>query len=207
MPVASCFGNWEKHWLGGPLGLSTDRYCCCCCFFFSIRLGFLPHPFVLHLRPMFCLVIFTMVLVSQHNQDSSSVVSAEMIEDWTMNYKPDLLTFVPYEWSFNIILRDFEMVWLGNQHNWIECTSNKQENGASNIFILSPMFCLELFAHISLEIVPKLVSYLGILFQEILQTANVSCAMRVQWYFFFFVQAFYFIKRNESTWAFCRFVS
>ena len=180
MPVASCFGNWEKHWLGGPLGLSTDRYCCCCCFFFSIRLGFLPHPFVLHLRPMFCLVIFTMVLVSQHNQDSSSVVSAEMIEDWTMNYKPDLLTFVPYEWSFNIILRDFEMVWLGNQHNWIECTSNKQENGASNIFISSPMFCLELFAHISLEIVPKLVSYLGILFQEILQTANVSCAMRVQ---------------------------
>ena len=158
MPVASCFGNWEKHWLGGPLGLSTDRYCCCCCcFFFSTRLGFLPHPFVLHLRPMFCLVIFTMVLVSQHNQDSSSVVSAEMIEDWTMNYKPDLLTFVPYEWSFNIILRDFEMVWLGNQHNWIECTSNKQENGASNIFISSPMFCLELSAFISLEITLKLV--------------------------------------------------
>ena len=52
-----------------------------------------------------------------------------MIEDWTLNYKPDLLTFVPYEWSFNIILRDFEMVWIGNQHNWIECTSNKQENG------------------------------------------------------------------------------
>lgn len=56
----------------------------------------------------------------------------EMVEDWTLNYKPDLLTFVPYEWSFNIILRDFEMVWLGNQHNWIECTSNKHENGALN---------------------------------------------------------------------------
>lgn len=53
----------------------------------------------------------------------------EMIEDWTVNYKPDLLTFVPYEWSFNIVLRDFEMVWLGNQHNWIECTSNRQDNG------------------------------------------------------------------------------
>ena len=105
-----------------------------------------------------------MVLVLQHNQDSSPVFSAEMIEDWTMNYKPDLLTFVPYEWSFNIILRDFEMVWLGNQHNWIECTSNKQENGASNIFISSPMFCLELSAFISLEITLKLVSYLGILF-------------------------------------------
>ena len=52
-----------------------------------------------------------------------------MVEDWTVNYKPDLLTFVPYEWSFNIILRDFEMVWLGNQHNWIESNSNKQENG------------------------------------------------------------------------------
>ena len=52
-----------------------------------------------------------------------------MIEDWTVNYKPDLLTFIPYEWSFNIVLRDFEMVWLGNQHNWIECTSNRQDNG------------------------------------------------------------------------------
>lgn len=126
-----------------------------------------------------------MVLVLLHNQDTSSVVSAEMIEDWTMNYKPDLLTFVPYEWSFNIILRDFEMVWLGNQHNWIECTSNKQENGASNIFISSPMFCLELSSFISLEITLKLVSYLGILFQEILQTANVSCTMRVQLFFLF----------------------
>ena len=54
---------------------------------------------------------------------------AEMVDDWTMNYRPDLLTFVPYEWSFNIILRDFEMVWLGNQHNWSECASNRQENG------------------------------------------------------------------------------
>ena len=135
-------------------------------FFFSMKLGFLPHPFFfLHFKPKFRLsFLLSMVLVLQHNQDSSSVVSAEMIEDWTMNYKPDLLTFVPYEWSFNIILRDFEMVWLGNQHNWIECTSNKQENGASNIFISSPMFCLELSAFISLEITLKLVSYLGILF-------------------------------------------
>lgn len=58
-----------------------------------------------------------------------------MVEDWTVNYKPDLLTFVPYEWSFNIILRDFEMVWLGNQHNWIECTSNKQENGELDFYL------------------------------------------------------------------------
>ena len=54
---------------------------------------------------------------------------SEMVEDWTVNYKADLLTFVPYEWSFNIVLRDFEMVWLGNQHNWIECASNKPNNG------------------------------------------------------------------------------
>ena len=170
----------------------------------------LPSPpvFFCTLNPSFAWsFLLSMVLVLQHNQDSSPVVSAEMIEDWTMNYKPDLLTFVPYEWSFNIILRDFEMVWLGNQHNWIECTSNKQENGASNIFISSPMFCLELSAFISLEITLKLVSYLGILFQEILQTANVSWAMRFQLYFFFFVHALYFIKRNESTRAFCRFVS
>ncbi|XP_068720760.1 bridge-like lipid transfer protein family member 1 [Montipora capricornis] len=62
----------------------------------------------------------------------------EMIEDWTLNYKPDLLTFVPYEWSFNIILRDFEMVWLGNQHNWIECASNRQNN-------VELAFCGEVF--------------------------------------------------------------
>ena len=55
-----------------------------------------------------------------------------MVEDWSVNYKPDLLTFVPYEWNFNIVLRDFEVVWLGNQHNWIECTSNRHENGTSS---------------------------------------------------------------------------
>ena len=67
-----------------------------------------------------------------------------MIEDWTTNYKPDLLTFVPYEWSFNIILRDFEMVWLGNQHNWIECNSNKQENGTLNTRFLCQWFMLKI---------------------------------------------------------------
>lgn len=136
-------------------------------FVFFFNEARLPYPpvFFCTLNPSFAWsFLLSMVLVLQHNQDSSSVVSAEMIEDWTMNYKPDLLTFVPYEWSFNIILRDFEMVWLGNQHNWIECTSNKQENGASNIFISSPMFCLQLSAFISLEITLKLVSYLGILF-------------------------------------------
>ena len=60
---------------------------------------------------------------------------AEMVEDWTLNYKADLLTFVPYEWAFNIVLRDFEMVWLGNQHNWIECASNRQNNGVL-LFVL-----------------------------------------------------------------------
>lgn len=53
----------------------------------------------------------------------------EMLEDWTASYRPDLLTFVPYEWAFNIMLRDFEMVWSANEHNYLECTSNKQEMG------------------------------------------------------------------------------
>ena len=73
-----------------------------------------------------------------------AIFFAEMVEDWTLNYKPDLLTFVPYEWSFNIILRDFEMVWLGNQHNWIECTSNKQENGTLNSLFFNQRYVLKI---------------------------------------------------------------
>lgn len=57
------------------------------------------------------------------------IMSSELLEDWSANYRPDLVTFVPYEWSFNIVLRDFEMVWIANEYNYIECTSNKQEMG------------------------------------------------------------------------------
>ena len=52
-----------------------------------------------------------------------------MLEDWTANYRPDLVTFVPYDWSFNIALRDFEMIWIANEYNYLECTSTKQEMG------------------------------------------------------------------------------
>ncbi|EDO37198.1 predicted protein, partial [Nematostella vectensis] len=51
----------------------------------------------------------------------------ELLEDWSVNYRPDLLTFVPYEWQFNIVLHDFEMIWIANEHNWIECSSNPRQ--------------------------------------------------------------------------------
>ncbi|XP_048589365.1 transmembrane protein KIAA1109 homolog isoform X3 [Nematostella vectensis] len=58
----------------------------------------------------------------------------ELLEDWSVNYRPDLLTFVPYEWQFNIVLHDFEMIWIANEHNWIECSSNPRQENAELAF-------------------------------------------------------------------------
>ena len=75
------------------------------------------------------MIIITIIIIIMMMMIIIIIMLVEMLEDWTASYRPDLLTFVPYEWSFNIILRDFEMVWAANEHNYLECSSNKQEIG------------------------------------------------------------------------------
>ncbi|XP_074602504.1 transmembrane protein KIAA1109 homolog tweek isoform X2 [Brevipalpus obovatus] len=53
----------------------------------------------------------------------------DLIEDWAVKDRPDLMQFVPYTWKFNIILKDFELITLANEYNWIDCSSKlKNEN-------------------------------------------------------------------------------
>ena len=41
---------------------------------------------------------------------------------------PDLLYFVPYTWKFHFSLKEFELLTLANEFNWIDTSSTHQEN-------------------------------------------------------------------------------
>ncbi|RWS10976.1 uncharacterized protein B4U79_15895 [Dinothrombium tinctorium] len=46
-----------------------------------------------------------------------------LIEDWCGKAKPDILQFVPYTWKFNVFLKEFELITIATEHNWIDCSS------------------------------------------------------------------------------------
>ncbi|XP_076753670.1 transmembrane protein KIAA1109 homolog tweek isoform X3 [Xylocopa sonorina] len=52
----------------------------------------------------------------------------DMINDWASKARPDILHFVPYTWNFNLLLKEFELITLCNEYNWIDCSSQNQEN-------------------------------------------------------------------------------
>ncbi|XP_048267008.1 transmembrane protein KIAA1109 homolog isoform X2 [Bombus terrestris] len=52
----------------------------------------------------------------------------DMINDWASKARPDILHFVPYTWKFNLLLKEFEIITLCNEYNWIDCSSQNQEN-------------------------------------------------------------------------------
>lgn len=54
------------------------------------------------------------------------------MEDWASKSRPDILHFVPYTWHFSLILKEFELITVVNEYNWIDCSSQHQEN--SKIF-------------------------------------------------------------------------
>lgn len=64
--------------------------------------------------------------VCKHTNFSSS---QDLIKDWASDSAPDIYSFVPYSWTFKILLHQFEMIWAANQHNWIDCSTKQQENG------------------------------------------------------------------------------
>ena len=65
-----------------------------------------------------------------------------MINEWSVSAHPDIASFVPYEWEFNFYFRDFELVFLANQFNWVDCT-NDDENSKFLLALIS--FILILF--------------------------------------------------------------
>ncbi|MFT7806383.1 uncharacterized protein KIAA1109 homolog isoform X8 [Arapaima gigas] len=52
----------------------------------------------------------------------------DLIQDWASDSVPDIYSFVPYSWKFNMLFHQFEMIWAANQHNWIDCSTKQQEN-------------------------------------------------------------------------------
>jgi hypothetical protein len=60
------------------------------------------------------------------------------VNDWASKSRPDLLHFVPYTWVITVIMKEFELITLCNEYNWIDCSSQNQEN--SHI-----AFCGDLF--------------------------------------------------------------
>jgi len=53
----------------------------------------------------------------------------EMINDWASKSRPDILHFVPYTWKFSVLMKEFELITISNEYNWIDCSSQNQENG------------------------------------------------------------------------------
>ncbi|XP_014476117.1 PREDICTED: uncharacterized protein KIAA1109 isoform X1 [Dinoponera quadriceps] len=52
----------------------------------------------------------------------------DMINDWASKARPDILHFVPYTWKFSLLLKEFELITVSNEYNWIDCSSQNQEN-------------------------------------------------------------------------------
>ena len=49
----------------------------------------------------------------------------DLIDDWADKNKPDVLKFVPYTWKINLILKEFELITLVNEGNWIDCSASQ----------------------------------------------------------------------------------
>nr|XP_018906485.1 PREDICTED: uncharacterized protein KIAA1109 isoform X3 [Bemisia tabaci] len=62
----------------------------------------------------------------------------DLVNEWSSKSRPDLLYFIPYTWRISVLLKEFEVLTLGNEYNWIDCSSQNQENAHL-------AFCGELF--------------------------------------------------------------
>ncbi|XP_058456070.1 bridge-like lipid transfer protein family member 1 isoform X4 [Malaya genurostris] len=52
----------------------------------------------------------------------------DLVEDWASKSRPDVLSFIPYTWKFGVILKEFEIITISNEFNWVDCSSTNQEN-------------------------------------------------------------------------------
>lgn len=67
----------------------------------------------------------------------------DLIQDWASDNAPDIYSFVPYSWTFKILFHQFEMIWAGNQHNWIDCSTKQQENGEEFMLVIIHLWALK----------------------------------------------------------------
>ncbi len=55
-------------------------------------------------------------------------VPTDLIEDWSSKSTPDIFHFYPYTWRFSFLLKEFELLTVVNEWNWIDCGSMSAEN-------------------------------------------------------------------------------
>ena len=73
--------------------------------------------------------VFTGTKASLHLIYEHRYFFQDLINDWSSRSPSDVLYFVPYTWFFNFGLKEFELVTVANQYNWVDCSSQLQENG------------------------------------------------------------------------------
>lgn len=47
----------------------------------------------------------------------------DLIDDWSDKDRPDIMKFVPYTWRISVVIKEFELLILANEHNWIDCST------------------------------------------------------------------------------------
>eukprot|EP00794_Sanderia_malayensis_P007184 gene7184-7990_t len=52
----------------------------------------------------------------------------DLLNDWAVTEPADIAFFVPYEWEFRFHFKDYELVCLVNEHNWIDCTNDNENS-------------------------------------------------------------------------------
>ncbi|XP_059164299.1 bridge-like lipid transfer protein family member 1 [Physella acuta] len=63
---------------------------------------------------------------------------SDLIGDWSSKSAPDIYSFVPYTFTLNLVVKQFEILTLANENNWVDTSSQHQENAHI-------AFCGELF--------------------------------------------------------------
>ncbi|XP_035828649.1 transmembrane protein KIAA1109 homolog isoform X2 [Aplysia californica] len=53
---------------------------------------------------------------------------SDLIDDWSSKAAPDIYTFIPYTWTLTLIIKQFEILTMANENNWVDTSSQHQEN-------------------------------------------------------------------------------
>ena len=56
----------------------------------------------------------------------------DLLSDWASTTPGDVAFFMPYEWEFKFHFRNYELICIVNEHNWIDC-NNDIENSKRHI--------------------------------------------------------------------------
>ncbi|GFR72316.1 protein CSF1, partial [Elysia marginata] len=53
---------------------------------------------------------------------------SDLVDDWSSKSAPDIYSFVPYNFTLSLMIKQFELLTLANENNWVDTSSQHQEN-------------------------------------------------------------------------------